>query len=88
MRGKAIIREVMRQFNIGPKDFFGTSRVTHLVNARRDAIRQLTEAGFSLAAIARLTKRHYSTVQYWTHPSYRERQIAYSLNYWREQRAA
>ena len=85
MIGRAIIMDVMKTRNIGSKDFFGSSRMTHLVKARRSAILRLKEAGFNSAAIARLMKRNYSTIQYWTHPNYRERQIAYSLNYWREQ---
>jgi len=82
MKGHAIIKDVMQRRRIGVKDFFGTSRMTHLVDARRVAIRRLQAAGFDNAAVARLMKRNYSTIQYWTHPNYRKRQIAYSIAYW------
>ncbi len=87
MKGRAIIRDVMQSRRIGVKDFFGASRMTHLVNARRIAIMRLKKAGFNDAAIARLMKRNYSTVRYWLRPDYRQRSMAYSNAYWTARRA-
>lgn len=78
MIGRAIIEDVMRHYKIQPSVFFGNRRGVHRVTkARRIAIGRLKDAGFNSAAIARLMKRNYSTIQYWLHPEYRERRTHY-----------
>jgi hypothetical protein len=64
MKGRQIIRAVMAERKIGPKDFFG-SRFPEHVAARRDAITRMHEAGFNHAAIGRLMSRHETTIWYW-----------------------
>lgn len=84
MRGREIIKEVMEKRRVGPKDFFGTNRMPHVLRARAAAIKQMREAGMSQAAIGRIMKRSYSTIQYWVHPEYRQRHRAYCLTYQRQ----
>jgi IS30 family transposase len=88
MTGREIIKGVLVRSGIGPKDFFGKSRVTHLVRARAAAIKQMRETGMSNATIARVMKRDYSTIRYWAHPEYRRRRLAYGLAYHAAARAA
>jgi chromosomal replication initiation ATPase DnaA len=88
MTGREIIKTVMADHGIGPKDFFGKSRVRHLVRARAAAIKQMREAGMSNSTIGRIMKRDYSTVRYWAHPEYRRRRLAYGLAYHAALRAA
>jgi chromosomal replication initiation ATPase DnaA len=88
MTGREIIKTVMADRGIGPKDFFGKSRVPHLVRARAAAMKRMRDAGMSKATIGRVMKRDYSTVRYWTQPEYRRRRLAYGLAYHAALRAA
>lgn len=73
---KSIVLEVCEQFKIHPVDFFGNCRDPKAVKARRVAIYKLKAAEFSNAAIARLMRRNYSTIQYWLFPNYRVKRAA------------
>jgi hypothetical protein len=76
----SIVLEVCRECKVHPAEFFGPGRDRRLSNARRLAIQKLKEAEFNNAAIARLMRRNYSTIQYWLHPEYRERRTGYYRN--------
>jgi chromosomal replication initiation ATPase DnaA len=82
MKGHEIIKDVMRQYKIGPKDFFGHSRLPRLVRARRVAARRMFEANISVSVIARLMQRHPRTVAYHVDPGQRERSLARSARYY------
>lgn len=71
----SIVLQVCNEHKIYPAEFFGKGRDKRLTAARREAIQRLSDAGFILTAIARLTKLNISTVRYWTRPKYR----AYSM---------
>jgi hypothetical protein len=77
---QSIVLNVCQQLRIHPAEFFGNGRDRRLSKARRVAIKKLKEAGFNNKAIARLIRRNYSTVQYWTHLEYRERRRSYYRN--------
>lgn len=64
MKGRAIIKGVLLRSGIGAKDFFGPSRFRHMSQARRTAAVELSQAGLSKSAIARLIKRDEKTVRY------------------------
>jgi chromosomal replication initiation ATPase DnaA len=81
MTGREIIKVIMAERGIGPKDFFGDSRMRHVVRARAAAIRQMRDAGMSNVTIGRVMKRDYSTVRYWALPEDRRRRLAYGLAY-------
>lgn len=74
---ESIVLTVCRELKIHPTEFFGNKRERRLSAARRIAIERLKAAGFNNAAVARLMKRNYSTIQYWLHPEYRERRVGY-----------
>ena len=84
MKGREIIKGVMRRYRIGPVDFFGYSRLPRLVKARRRAAREMAEAGISIPVIARLMQRHPRTVAYHLKPDQRARSLARSARYYAE----
>lgn len=84
MRGRAIIKDVMRRHKIGPLDFFGYSRLPRLVRARRSAIRRMAKSGMSVPVIARLMQRNERTVAYHLKPEQRQRSLARSARYYAE----
>lgn len=86
MKGKDIIKEVLRQRRVKPEEFFGATHLADVVAARRIAARRLSAAGFRVCAIARLMKRNHSTVTYWTRPGYRARRKIYYAAYWAARR--
>lgn len=63
--GAQIIKSVLRSHRLHQDDFFGPCRMPHLVEARRDAARQLVAAGFPPTFAARLLKRNHTTVLYY-----------------------
>lgn len=65
MKARPILKEVMARHSIGPKDFFGPSRLPHTVGARRAASVELRKAGLSKRAIGRLINRDEKTVAYY-----------------------
>lgn len=79
MKGRAIIRAVMAERKIGPKDFFGSSHLAHHVAARREAITRLHAAKFTNAAIGRMMNRHDTTIWYWVDREGRQRKNAARL---------
>lgn len=74
---QSIVLQICAQHKVHPVEFFGPGRDRRLSRTRRAAILALKRAGFSNAAVARLIKRNYSTVQYWLHPDYRARRATY-----------
>lgn len=68
----SIVLQVCNEHKIYPAEFFGRGRDKRLTAARREAIKRLSDAGFIMTAVARLTKLNISTVRYWTRPKYRE----------------
>ncbi len=60
-----IAAEVMAERMLGPKDFFGTTRLRHVVDARVEAIKRMKE--FTKArhyTIAAVMKREVSFIRY------------------------
>ena len=84
MKGREIIKDVMRRYKIGPLDFFGYSRLPRLVQARRSAIRRMAETGMTVPVIARLMQRNERTVSYHLDPAQRKRSLARSARYYAE----
>lgn len=65
MKGKAIIRQVLLDHGIAREDFLSLRRDKHLVEARRDAARRLSEAHFSRAQIGKMMKRCEDTIRFY-----------------------
>ena len=82
MKGREIIKDVMSRYRIGPKDFFGYSRMPRLVKARKTAAKEMHEAGISVPVISRLMQRNPRTIFYHLDPSQRERSLARSARYY------
>lgn len=82
--GREIIKDVMASAGIGPKDFFGRTRLPHVVAARCLAIARMRAAGIGVAATARAMRRNNSTISYWSTPGVREWKKAYYKRYWIE----
>lgn len=80
--GRDIIKDVMKCAGIGPKDFFGRTRLAHVVAARCLAIARMRAIGMGVAATARAMRRNNSTISYWTTPGVREWKKAYYKQYW------
>lgn len=68
-----IISSVLAKHRVDPLDFFSTSRDCDLTEARRDAARQLSEAGFTHTRIAKLLRRDRSTIDYYLEQTGRSR---------------
>jgi IS30 family transposase len=77
----SIVLNVCAECGVTAEEFFGNGRTRKLADTRKLAISQLREAGFSSRAIARLIRRNYSTIQYWSYPEYRARRKTYYKNY-------
>lgn len=86
MKGRDIIKDVMRRYRIGPEDFFGYSRLPRLVRARRTAARRMHAAGISVPVISRLMQRDQRTIFYHIDPLKRERDLARSARYYAAKR--
>lgn len=82
MKGRAIIRNVMQLHGVGPKDFFGYTRLPNVTKARRIAALEMRDAGMTISAIARLLRRSPSTIKYNVEPVYRERRRVGYLAYY------
>lgn len=80
--GRDIIKDVMKNAGVGPKDFFGRTRLAHVVAARCLAIARMRAAGIGVAATARVMRRNSSTISYWTTPGVRQWKMAYYKQYW------
>jgi chromosomal replication initiation ATPase DnaA len=75
--GREIIKAVMEKHGVGPKDFFGATKLSHIVEARRVAMKQMLAVGMTKRAIGRVMKRNHTTVSYWTCPGQRDRRRDY-----------
>lgn len=70
---QSIVLSLCEKYKITTDMFYGDSQDKRVVACRRAAIVAMFKAGISKNAIARLTKRHLSTVQYWLDGDLRER---------------
>lgn len=73
MTGKEIVRQVCEELQILEKEFFGPWRYPNLVEARKEAVARMKQAGFSNAKAGRCIGRDRSTVTHYLHPEYLER---------------
>ena len=75
---ESIVLGICKKYRVKPADFFDPlKRTRKMGQVRRAAIEALLAAGFSGAGAARMTRLNYSTIQYWTHPEYREKRSRY-----------
>ncbi len=65
MRNVKIINSVLLDHGICREDLLGRSRLTQLVEARKDAACRLSDAGYSRGMIARFLKRDHHTIVYY-----------------------
>ena len=86
MKGRDIIKGVLRSYRIEPKDFFGYSRLPRLVRARQTAARQMHKAGISVPVISRLMQRDQRTIFYHIDPAKRAHDLARSARYYAAKR--
>jgi transposase len=68
-RGRAIIKAVLNDHSLDPDDFFGTSRIDYLVEARIDAAVRMRARGYSHSRIADMLCRDRSTITYYLNPN-------------------
>lgn len=71
MTAKQIVRTMLSERLIGPKDFFSPSRTPHLSNARIEVATALNEMGYANAQISRALGRNHSTVVYYLKSDFR-----------------
>lgn len=74
---ESIVVAACERYRVKPEDLFAGKRGKKLTKARVLAIAKLREAGFSGKGIARMLRCNYSTIQYWTHASYRQQRSMY-----------
>lgn len=82
MRGRDVIKAILAERGISADEFFGRTRLAHVVEARRDAIEQMRALGMGRPLIARIMRRNESTINYWSIPGLRERRIGVYRRYW------
>lgn len=81
MTASEIVEAEMRRRMIGPKDFFGTTKLAHIVAARRAAILALDQAGFDLRDITKVMRRERTSILYNLRPEMRANHRAYFAVY-------
>jgi hypothetical protein len=86
MKGKAIIKAILREHHVSADDFFGSGHARFVVYARVDAIQRMNDLGMNGHAIARIMKRNHSTIFYWLRPEYRARRKKYYQDHWIQNR--
>lgn len=63
---QAVVHEVARRHNLGPRDLTGEGRLAHVVAARREAARVLWHLGIHVTEIGRaLGGRHRTTIMHY-----------------------
>jgi hypothetical protein len=87
MKSRKIIRETMVEHQVCAEDFYGLSRLPHLVTARKDCAARLKAAGYEVSQIGRFMKRSHSTILYYLNPELRERKQNYYAKRWQTQGA-
>jgi hypothetical protein len=87
MKSRKIIRETMVEHQVCAEDFYGLSRLPHLVTARKDCAARLKVAGYEVSQIGRFMKRSHSTILYYLNPELRERKQNYYAKRWQTQGA-
>lgn len=65
MKSAEIIKAVLLDYAISREDLLGRSRLPQLVEARKDAARRLSDAGYGRGMIARFLKRDHHTIVYY-----------------------
>jgi hypothetical protein len=88
MKGKAIIKDVMREHGVTADEFFGRSHKRQIVQVRVEAIQRMSDAGLKVCMIARLVRKNHTTVGYWLRPERRAFRKAYHSRRWIERRPA
>lgn len=86
MKGRDIIKAVMREHLVSPEEFFGNNRLPRFVAARREAAKRMAAAGIRVPVIARLMKRHPRTVAYHVNDSKRLHDLARAARYYAARR--
>lgn len=81
---QSIIHEACDAYGVDPEDFFSSEvKLTEIVACRIYAIARLRAEGFSKAATARVMRRHYDTIRYWTaKPGILETKRSYARARW------
>lgn len=83
---KKIIIEILKEFNISEKVFFGPTRSANEVAARKAAIRRLSADGAYYSEIARLIKRDVTIVKYHLFDAEAHRRRVYYQNRYQQMR--
>lgn len=86
MRGREIIKAIMREHLVLPEEFFGNRKLPRLVKARRAAALRMAKAGIRVPVIARLMKRDPRTIFYHINPKKRERDLVRAAAYYAKHR--
>lgn len=87
MRSRDIIKAVAQEHGLQPSDILGRDRFGHFIEARRETMVRLREAGFSYPQIGSILDRDHSTVVFHVNQSNRARRLNYMRNYVRHQRS-
>jgi hypothetical protein len=88
MKGKAIIKDVMREHGVTADEFLGRSHKRPIVKVRVEPIQRMSDAGLNVCLIARLIQPDHTTVSYWLRPERRAFRKAYHSRCWIERRPA
>jgi len=68
-----LIRDALAKYGLTNEEFFGRGGAEDMVAARREVAIGLKNAGFRIAAIARILKRKHASVHYYLDPNYARR---------------
>jgi hypothetical protein len=68
-----ILRSVLSRHKLVLKDVLGKRRDSYLVDARRDAAKQLYAAGFTVARIAQILKKSHWTAKHYIDDTHADR---------------
>lgn len=87
MRSREIIRAVAARHKLQPHDILGPDRFGHFVEARRETMIRLREAGYSYPQIGKFLNRDHTTVVFHVNSVTRERKLSYGRDYMRRRTA-
>ncbi len=89
LKCREILAAILNAHQMGPKDFFGTSLLKHIVEARIEAIRTMKSSTKAThATIALVMQRESSIIRYHLSEQNRLRRKKYYAGRWRRLRAA
>lgn len=83
-----ILRQVSKEHFVNVADIKGPRRLRHILNARKDAIARMHEAGFSLGSIAAFLNRDKTTITHHCYPALRARKKARLAARWQARKTA